>query len=165
MNIHIEINSKQHFKNGSSLLSFKKFVKTNKDYNLVELSDKYVNEGYTLTILEKDDNNVKFGVVKNLTLEEIIKQDKIKREKEVLKFKLKGLGLARANKSVPVAKKGSDLELYTEYIKLVKLVTFPVPSPADIKANPHNYIKSISMMIQMLRSNPNHPATTYFGLL
>lgn len=165
MNIHIDVNSTQYFKNKSSILSFKKAVKTNKDYDLSDLSNKFVKEDYMLKVLEQTETDTKFYIVKRVSFDEVLKQEKLKRQKEVLKYKLKGLELARSNKAVPPAEKGSDLELYTEYIKLAKLITFPIPSPTDVKTNPHNYIKSIRMMQHMLNANPEHPATTYFKLL
>ena len=62
MNVHIDVNSTQHFKNKSSILSFKKTVKTNKDYDLNDLSNKFVKEDYMLKVLEQTETDTKFCI-------------------------------------------------------------------------------------------------------
>jgi hypothetical protein len=165
MNIHINPNCKEYFKSLNAINKFKECIKKNNDSNLVDLSEKYVKEGYGAKIEQRTNQDIRFTVVKLQTVDEVLKQENLKRQHEVLKYQLKARGLARSNKPVPTSSKDGNLELYSEYIKLAKVVNFPVPSPNEVTSNPSKYVKSINMMLNMLKSNPSHPAFTYFTLL
>lgn len=165
MNIHINPNCKEYFKSLNAINKFKECIKKNNDSNLSDLSEKYVKEGYGVRIEERTKQDIRFTVVKLQTVDEVLKQENLKRQHEVLKYQLKARGLARSNKSAPTSSKDGNLELYSEYIKLAKVVNFPVPSPNEVMSNPSKYVKSINMMLNMLKSNSSHPAFTYFTLL
>lgn len=169
LQINIHINGfKDGFKSKNALDKFKAAVKThlcnNTTNNYQTLAEHYLKEEFSIKLVESSETELKFEVIKKVTVDEVLRKNNIKQRQDVLKHELKARRLARANKEAP-ATNNNEVELFAEYIKLTKSSKLPVPNPTEVLANPEKYRKSISMINSMVQNNPAHPAYKYFSLL
>jgi len=166
---------KNGFNSKSAIAKFKQVVKTNNNFDLVELSKKFIKQGYQLVQLSNSNQCYKFDIrldssqppnpiVKNKEKSE--SQDK----RELLKAKIKSMNQMRNNSYYHKAKTSSNVpeDILSEYKKLMKISKMPIPEPSEILANPDQYKPIVSMVLgnSMMKSLPqSHPYIKYFKLL
>jgi hypothetical protein len=155
------------FKSRNAITKFKQYVKTNKNYadNLVSLSHNYLNDNYRFKFISHSENgHITFEVYKTESDEEIKQKEELKLKHEMLKYKLKAMGLARANKSVS-EKENDNLFLYSEYLKLSKMYKLPLPAPNVVLKEPSKYKKVVDTALSVLANQQTHPLYTYMKTL
>jgi hypothetical protein len=158
---------KDQFKSKNSITKFKQYVKTTTNYvnELTSIGHTYLNENYKFKFVSHLDNgNITFEVYKTDSNEELRKKEELKLQKDILKYKLKAMGLARANKSVS-EKKNDNLYLYSEYLKLSKMYKLPLPAPNVVLKEPHKYKKVIETALSVLVNQQSHPLYAYLKIL
>ena len=159
LSVYIE-GDRSVFKSKAGIDKFKTFVKENETFNLLELSNKYLNENYLFELVNKTENEIKINIVKK----DIIKDDK----REQLKKKINEMKKQRTNTTYPRAKTSEDSELYKEYDKANKLSNGNMPDINNILKNPEEYKEALEILLNnpiMDKLGKNHPLTKCYKLL
>lgn len=158
--VYIDETYKTFFLSKSGVDSFKKFIKLNKEYDLVFLSSKYLKSHHVFEITEQTEKLIKFKIIK------VKEPENIKENVEKIKQKIKQIRAQRLN---IVNKDNVPSEIFNEYTKLKKLGgNLPIPSPSEVLKNPDQYRVMISMALknELVKKIPsNHPYIKYFKLL
>lgn len=163
---------KTGFNSKNAVDKFKKAVKSSNNFDLVELTKKYVKSGFVLEQVEKTDTSYKFMLGKENT--EVEKQEPQLNEKEqrrkMLKAKINLMRQDRTNSVYHKAKANDNVqpEILNEYMKLKQISKMPIPEPNEIFAHPEEYKPIIAMVLQnsmMKQLGSNHPYVRYFKLI
>lgn len=163
---------KTGFNSKNAVDKFKQAVKSSNNFDLVELTKKYVKSGFLLEQVEKTDNSYKFMIGKENT--EVEKQEPQLSEKDqkrkMLKAKINLMRQDRTNSVYHKAKANDNVssEILNEYMKLKQISKMPIPEPNEIFAHPEEYKPIISMVLQnsmMQQLGSNHPYVRYFKLI
>lgn len=166
MNVFID-GDKTGFNSKVAVDKFKAAVKLDVNISVEKLREKYINNSYTLELVEKNDTNIKFKLFKS---EKSDKSDPEADKKQMLRMKLKSMRNSRTNTEIHKAKSNKDIpeDILEEYVKLKKVVNMPIPEPGEVLANPDQYRPMLSMVLgndMMKQMGSNHPYTKYFRLL
>jgi hypothetical protein len=164
--VQIEGN-KNYFNSKMAISKFKQAVKLNNQFDLSELSKKYVKEGYQLNLVNSSESGYKFDI--KITSHQPDNLEDKKRH-DLLKSKINNMKQTRTNSNYHKAKYSSNVpeEILSEYKKLIKISKMPIPEPSEILNNPEQYKPIISMVLgnSMMKSMPqNHPYIKYFKLI
>lgn len=171
LNVIIE-GDKSGFNSKNAVDKFKQAVKSSNNFDLVELTKKYVKSGFVLEQVEKTDNSYRFMIGKENT--EVEKQEPQLSEKEqkrkMLKAKINLMRQDRTNSVYHRARTNENVpsEILSEYMKLKQISKMPIPEPNEIFAHPEEYKPIISMVLQnsmMKQLSSNHPYVRYFRLI
>ena len=172
--IHIE-GDKLGFNSKMAIDKFKLAVKSNNNFNLVELSKKYIKPEYSITLVDSDDTNIRFSIkqlVQKLVALHKTKEDEeaIEKKRELIRAKINLLKQERTNSGVRKAKQDNNVsdEILNEYTKLKKMIKIPIPEPSEILSKPDEYKPLISMVLgnsMMKQFGSSHPYVKYFKLL
>ena len=171
LNIIIE-GDKSGFNSKNAVDKFKQAVKSLENFDLVELTKKYVKSDFVLEQVEKTDNSIKFMIGKENS--EAKKQEPQLSEKEqkskMLKAKINLMRQDRTNSVYHRAKANDNVssEILSEYMKLKQISKMPIPEPNEIFAHPEEYKPVIAMVLQnsmMKQLNSSHPYVRYFRLI
>lgn len=159
---------KNGFNSKSAFDKFKYSVKSSDDFNLSELSKKYVKNEYYIELLSKSDSEYKFTIQKN-EMKNVEKVDPQK-NRELLRAKLHNMNKMRTNGYYTKARANSNVpaDILAEYKKISGLSKMPIPEPSEILANPEQYKPILSMVMgnSMMKNLPkSHPYVRYFKLL
>jgi len=163
---------KTGFNSKNAVDKFKQAVKSSNNFDLVELTKKYVKSGFLLEQVEKTDNSYRFMIGKENT--EVEKQEPQLSEKDqkrkMLKAKINLMRQDRTNSVYHKAKVNDNVpsEILNEYMKLKQISKMPIPEPNEIFAHPEEYKPIISMVLQnsmMQQLGSNHPYVRYFKLI
>ena len=163
---------KTGFNSKNAVDKFKQAVKSSNNFDLVELTKKYVKSGFLLEQVEKTDNSYRFMIGKENT--EVEKQEPQLSEKDqkrkMLKAKINLMRQDRTNSVYHKAKANDNVpaEILNEYMKLKQISKMPIPEPNEIFAHPEEYKPIISMVLQnsmMQQLGSNHPYVRYFKLI
>jgi hypothetical protein len=163
---------KTGFNSKNAVDKFKQAVKSSNNFDLVELTKKYVKSGFVLEQVEKTDTSYKFMLGKENT--EVEKQEPQLNEKEqrrkMLKAKINLMRQDRTNSVYHKAKANDNVppEILNEYMKLKQISKMPIPEPNEIFAHPEEYKPIVSMVLQnsmMKQLGSNHPYVRYFKLI
>lgn len=163
MNVFID-GDKAGFNSKMAVDKFKASVRADVNITVEKLKEKYINNSYTLELVEKNDTNIKFKLFKSE------KSTPETDKKQMLRMKLKSMRDSRTNTEIHKAKSNKDIpeDILEEYVKLKKVVNMPIPEPGEILANPEQYRPMLSMVLgndMMKQMGANHPYTKYFRLL
>ncbi len=168
---------KNGFNSKTAIDKFKQFIKLNNNFDLSELSKKFVKEGYQLVLINSSESGYKFDIKLDSTSvqpikPEVVNEDKSESEKRrvMLKAKINNMKQMRNNSYYHKAKYSSNVpeDILCEYKKLMKISKMPIPEPSEILANPEQYKPIISMVLgnNMMKTLPqSHPYIKYFKLL
>jgi len=163
---------KTGFNSKNAVDKFKQAVKSSNNFDLSELTKKYVKTGFLLEQVEKTDNSYRFMIGKeNSEVENKKSQLNDKEEKrKMLKAKINLMRQDRTNSVYHKAKANDSVsaEILNEYMKLKKISKMPIPEPNEIFAHPEEYKPIISMVLQnsmMKQLGSNHPYVRYFKLV
>lgn len=163
---------KTGFNSKNAVDKFKQAVKSSNNFDLSELTKKYVKTGFSLEQVEKTDNSYRFMIGKeNSEVENKESQLNDKEEKrKMLKAKINLMRQDRTNSVYHKAKANDSVpaEILNEYMKLKKISKMPIPEPNEIFAHPEEYKPIISMVLQnsmMKQLGSNHPYVRYFKLV
>lgn len=171
LNVIIE-GDKSGFNSKNAVDKFKQAVKSSENFDLVELTKKYVKSGFVLEQVEKTDNSYKFMIGKENS--EAEKQEPQLDEKEqrrkMLKAKINLMRQDRTNSVYHKARANDNVpsEILSEYMKLKQISKMPIPEPNEIFAHPEEYKPVISMVLQnsmMKQLSSSHPYVRYFRLI
>jgi hypothetical protein len=171
LNVIIE-GDKSGFNSKNAVDKFKQAVKSSKNFDLNELTKKYVKSGFVLEQVEKTDNSFKFMIGKENS--EAEKQEPQLSEKEqkrkMLKAKINMMRQDRTNSVYHRARANENVsaEILSEYMKLKQISKMPIPEPNEILAHPEEYKPVIAMVLQnsmMKQLSSNHPYVRYFRLI
>jgi len=163
---------KTGFNSKNAVDKFKQAVKSSNNFDLGELTKKYVKSGFVLEQVEKTDTSYKFMIGKENT--EVEKQEPQLNEKEqrrkMLKAKINLMRQDRTNSVYHKAKANDNVppEILNEYMKLKQISKMPIPEPNEIFAHPEEYKPIVSMVLQnsmMKQLGSNHPYVRYFKLI
>ena len=163
---------KTGFNSKNAVDKFKQAVKSSNNFDLVELTKKYVKSGFLLEQVEKTDNSFRFMIGKENS--EVEKQEPQLSEKDqkrkMLKAKINLMRQDRTNSVYHKAKANDNVpaEILNEYMKLKQISKMPIPEPNEIFAHPEEYKPIISMVLQnsmMQQLGSNHPYVRYFKLI
>jgi hypothetical protein len=170
---------KNGFNSKSAVDKFKQAVKSNNNFDLVELSKKFVKPGYQLVQVSTSNEGYKFDIksdgsqtvnsqVKNE--EKVDQKSESEKRRELLRAKIHNMSQMRNNSYYHKAKTSSNVpeDILTEYKKLMKVSKMPIPEPSEILENPEQYRPIVSMVLgnSMMKSLPqSHPYIKYFKLL
>jgi hypothetical protein len=168
----VQINGdKNGFNSKSAVDKFKQVVKSDSNFDLAELSKKFIKNNYQLE-LENNLNNQYVFNIKQVSSELSSQEPNIKNKNkhELLRAKIHNMNQMRTNGYYQKAKSSSDVppDILAEYKKLIKVSKMPIPEPSEILANPEQYKPIISMVLgnSMMKSLPqSHPYIKYFKLL
>jgi hypothetical protein len=168
----VQINGdKNGFNSKSAVDKFKQVVKSDSNFDLAELSKKFIKNNYQLE-LENNSNNQYVFNIKQVSSELSSQEPNIKNKNkhELLRAKIHNMNQMRTNGYYQKAKSSSDVppDILAEYKKLIKVSKMPIPEPSEILANPEQYKPIISMVLgnSMMKSLPqSHPYIKYFKLL
>lgn len=154
------------FKSKNAQLRFKQTIKSDlKELNnLTELGYKYLKDNFKFSLVSNLNNIITFDIYKTESQEELKKKEEQKIMKDILKYKLKAMTLARTNKSVS-NKNDDNTYLYSEYLKLSKMYKMALPAPNVILSDPKKYKKTIETGIAMLTNQQEHPVYNYLKAL
>jgi len=170
-NVIIE-GDKSGFNSKNAVDKFKQTVKSSNNFNLDELTKKYVKSGFVLEQVEKTDNSYKFMIGKEnpeANKENLHLNEKEQRRK-MLKAKINLMRQDRTNSVYHRAKVNDNVpsEILNEYMKLKQISKMPIPEPNEIFAHPEEYKPVIAMVLQnsmMKQLGSNHPYVRYFKLI
>lgn len=156
---------KSCFVSKAAVDKFKQLVKNTSEFNLDELSNKYIKPEYKLELVQYDNSEYKFKIITKL----IEKSDKDKKQ-ELLRAKINLMSKSRTNITHSNTKSAGkiDNEILIEYNKLKKISQMPIPEPTEILENPDQYKPIISMVLgnsMMKQLGKSHPYVRYFTLL
>lgn len=156
---------KNYFNSKTALDKFKQAVKSNNNFDLLELSKRFVREGYQLELVSSSESGYKFNVKQQV-------EDKPKTDKrrDILRAKIYNMSQMRTNAFYQKAKSSSNVpeDILSEYKKLIKISKVPIPEPSEILDNPDQYKPIVSMVLgnSMMKTLPqSHPYVKYFKLL
>lgn len=157
---------KSYFNSKSAIDKFKNFIKTNENYDLNELSTKYLKEGFKLVQLNKMDDGYKFRIEQKETK----KEDDNTKTRDILRARLYNMKQMRTNGFYHKAKNSANVpdDILCEYKKLIKISNVPIPEPSEILANPEQYKSVVSIVLNnnMMKTLPKtHPYVKYFKLI
>ena len=163
-NVHIS-GDKSGFNSKSSVDKFKTSIKSvlekNEELNVEDLTKRYINTNFTLSV-ERKDNNIYANVMKRV-------EQSTKENRELLKAKINLMKKSRTNSDYYKAKSGNVPEdIMEEYTKLKKLSKMPVPEPSEILENPEQYKPMLALVLgntMMKQLSQSHPYVRYFKLL
>jgi hypothetical protein len=171
LNVIIE-GDKTGFNSKNAVDKFKQAVKSSNNFDLVELTKKYVKSGFVLEQVEKTDNSYKFMIGKeNPEVETKLPQlSETEQRRKMLKAKINLMRQDRTNSVYHRAKANDNVpsEILSEYMKLKQISKMPIPEPNEIFAHPEEYKPIISMVLQnsmMKQLSSNHPYVRYFRLI
>lgn len=167
------------FNSKAALDKFKQAIKSNNNFNLVELSKRFVKSGYQLVLVSNSDVNYKFDIKldgSHLVQSKVNIEDKHiptfneNNKRELLKAKIATMKQMKNNSYYQKVKSSSNVpkDILNEYKKLIKVSKIPIPEPSEILANPEQYRPIISMVLgnSMMKNLPqSHPYIKYFKLL
>ncbi len=178
---------KSGFNSKTAIERFKTFVKSNMDFNLAELSAKFVKSDYCLEVADKTTDRVTFIIDRlakpeSVLVEELVQESKPseleqsnplddkKKRKEFLRAKINMMKKDRTNSGYRMAKSNENVsdEILSEYVKLKKISKMPIPEPTEILSNPEQYKPIISMVLgnsMMKQLGSTHPYVKYFKLI
>ena len=142
-NVHIS-GDKSGFNSKSSVDKFKTSIKSvlekNEELNVEDLTKRYINTNFTLSVERKDDN-IYANVMKRV-------EQSTKENRELLKAKINLMKKSRTNSDYYKAKSGNVPEdIMEEYTKLKKLSKMPIPEPSEILENPEQYKPMLAMVL------------------
>ncbi len=172
VNVFID-GDKSGFNSKNAVDKFKQAVKT-LNYNIDDLTKKFVKSGYVVEEVERTGNNIKFMIDKVNQESKKTQEPKTLSESEqrrqLLKAKINLMRQDRTNSVYHKAKTNSNVpsEVLSEYMKLKKISKMPIPEPNEIFARPEEYKPVISMLLQnnMMKQLPaTHPYVRYFKLI
>ena len=155
-------------------LAVKAAVKLNTNFNLAELSNKYIKPEFSITLVDSDESNIKFCIkqqIQKLVALHKTKEDEEKeKKKELIRAKINLLKQERTNSGIRKAKQDNNVsdEILNEYTKLKKIIKMPIPEPSEILSKPDEYKPLISMVLgnsMMKKFGSSHPYVKYFKLL
>jgi len=159
------------FNSKNAVNKFKQEVKTTNNFDLSELSKKFVKTGFLLEQVEKTDNNYRFKISKEDSKADNEPQIIDKKEKQkILKAKINLMRQDRTNSVYHKAKANDNVppEILNEYMKLKKISKMSIPEPNEILDHPEEYKHIISLVLQnsmMKQLGSNHPYVRYFKLI
>lgn len=169
-NVFIE-GDKSGFNSKNAFDKFKQAVKSSDNFDLVELTKKYVKSGFVVEQVDRTNNNIKFMIGKENQEETVVPQMSEKDQKrQMLKAKINLMRQDRTNSVYHKAKASSNVpaEILSEYMKLKQISKMPIPEPNEILAHPEEYKPIVSMILQnsmMKQLNSTHPYVRYFKLI
>jgi hypothetical protein len=155
---------KDSFNSKTAINNFKKAVKSNTNFDLEELTKKFIKPGYKIVLISTNYINYTFNIeIDNST-------NQMNKRRELIKAKINNMKKNRTNSNYYKAKNNSNVsdEILCEYKKLLKVSKIPVPEPSEILDNPDQYKTIISMVLgnNMMKNMPqSHPYIKYFKLL
>lgn len=171
---------KNGFNSKAAIDKFKQAIKSNNNFNLVELSKRFVKSGYQLVLVSNSGVNYKFDIKSDgsqLVQSKVNIEDKTiptfnenNNKRELLKAKIATMKQMKNNSYYQKIKSSSNVpkDILNEYKKLIKVSKIPIPEPSEILANPEQYRPIISMVLgnSMMKNLPqSHPYIKYFKLL
>jgi hypothetical protein len=183
---------KSGFVSKTAIDRFKSTVRSNLNFDMGELSAKFVKPDYHLELVSKTSNEVKFMLDKvaesSKEIVEITEEssqlstqtpnsiepsnllDDKKKRKEFLRAKINMMKKDRTNSGYRTAKSNENVsdEILNEYVKLKKISKMPIPEPTEILSNPEQYKPIISMVLgnnMMKQLGSTHPYVKYFKLI
>lgn len=174
---------KSGFNSKAAVDKFKQAVKSNNNFDLADLSKKFIKSGYQLVLVSNSNGNYKFdlnsdGSQSVSSIEQAIKSEakvesnKSENEKrrELLRAKIHNMRQMRNNSYYHKAKSSANVpeDILSEYKKLMKVSKVPIPEPSEILENPEQYRPIVSMVLgnSMMKSLPHsHPYVKYFKLV
>jgi hypothetical protein len=168
LNVIIE-GDKFGFNSKNAVDKFKQAVKSSENFDLVELTKKYVKSGFVLEQVEKTDHSYKFMIGKeNSEVKPELSEKEQKRK--MLKAKINMMRQDRTNSVYHRARANENVssEILSEYMKLKQISKMPIPEPNEILANPEEYKPVIAMVLQnsmMKQLSSSHPYVRYFRLI
>ncbi len=165
ISVYIE-GDKNLFKTKTGVDKFKIFVRGNNDYNLEELSTKYLNENNRFELVNKTESDIKFKIIEKQVEPEVKNDDK----KEQLRNKLKDMKRHRTNSSYLKTKNYDDNvnDILKEYNKVNMMTKGQLPDPSEILREPEKYKHMIAMMLcnpMIKKMGKNHPFSKFYTLL
>ena len=172
VNIYIE-GDKLGFNSKTAVDKFKIYIKANQNFDLLEVSSKFIKHDYTIEVISKDITDIKFKLTKNQekVVEKVVEKvdDKSERRK-LLKLKISSLKQSRTNSEYHKAQLDENVsdDILKEYSKLKKMAKMPIPDPSDILSNPEKYkpiITGIMANGMMKQLGVTHPYAKYFRLI
>ena len=169
-NVFIE-GDKSGFNSKNAFDKFKQAVKSSDNFDLVELTKKYVKSGFVVEQVDRTNNNIKFIIGNENQEETVVPQMSEKDQKrQMLKAKINLMRQDRTNSVYHKAKASSNVpaEILSEYMKLKQISKMPIPEPNEILAHPEEYKPIVSMILQnsmMKQLNSTHPYVRYFKLI
>lgn len=173
LNVFIE-GDKSGFNSKNAFDKFKQAVKSSDNFDLVELTKKYIKSGFVVEQVDRTNNDIKFMVGKEnqeSKEETVVPQLSEKDQKrQMLKAKINLMRQDRTNSVYHKAKASNNVpdEILSEYMKLKQISKTPIPEPNEILAHPEEYKPIISMILQnsmMKQLNSTHPYVRYFKLI
>lgn len=157
------------FKSSNAKQKFKIQVRNKLNDLSVDLNtigNYYVKEGYKLNLVSKENNQVKFNLVK-VEIPVHPKNDDSKRQ--MLRAKLNMMRNNRTNVEYHKAKNDDNVtsDILNAYMNAKKVCKVPIPEPREILAHPEEHKSLIQMVLSnpMFSKNLNHPYIRYFKLL
>lgn len=176
VNIYIE-GDKLGFNSKTAIEKFKIYIKANPNFDLLEVSNKFIKNDYTIEVISKDTYDIKFKLIKNEEKvvdkieEKVVKKvDEKSERRKLLKLKINSLKQSRTNSEYHKAQLDENVsdDILKEYSKLKKMAKMPIPDPSDILSDPEKYKPVItgimaSGMIKQL--GVTHPYAKYFRLI
>lgn len=163
--VHIN-GDKSGFNSKAAVDKFKVAVKavleSNKELNTEELSTRFINSNFSLTLEKKDATTVHATVA--------TKQEQITKDNhELLRAKINLMKKNRTNSDYYKAKSGNvPDDIMEEYTKLKKMSKMPIPEPSEILEHPEEYKPMLAMVLgnsMMKQLGSTHPYVRYFKLL
>lgn len=163
-NVHIS-GDKSGFNSKAAVDKFKVAVRAvlekKEELNVEELSTRFINSNFTLT-LDRKEANIYASVSK--------KQEQTTKENhDLLKAKINLMKKTRTNSDYYKAKSGNvPDDIMEEYTKLKKMSKMPIPEPSEILEHPEEYKPMLAMVLgntMMKQLGSTHPYVRYFKLL
>jgi hypothetical protein len=170
----VQINGdKNGFNSKTAVDKFKQAVKLNNNFDLVELSKRFVRDGYQLDLENSLNDEYTFNIKQVITPPTNSSQtqvDETAKRRELLKAKIHSMNQLRTSEFSKKTKSGVNVpeDILSEYKKLVKVSKLPIPEPSEVLSNPEKYKSIISMVLEnsMLKSLPQfHPYIKYCKLI
>jgi len=163
--VHIN-GDKSGFNSKAAVDKFKVAVRavleSNKELNTEELSTRFINSNFSLTLEKKDATTVHATVAKK-------QEQTAKDNRELLKAKINLMRKNRTNSDYYKAKSGNvPDDIMEEYTKLKKMSKMPIPEPSEILEHPEEYKPMLAMVLgntMMKQLGQTHPYVRYFKLL
>jgi len=156
---------KTGFNSKTAIDNFKSFVKTNKNFDINVLGQRFVKPDYHIELIESTETSLKFMVDKVATPNQTVDH-----RRQLLQAKLTMMKQDRTNSVYHKAKTNPNVpnEILTEYMKLKKISKMPIPEPNEIFARPDEYKPIIQMVLTnnlMKQLGSAHPYVKYFRLI
>jgi hypothetical protein len=163
-NVHIS-GDKSGFNSKAAVDKFKVAVKAvlekNEEINVDELSTRFINTNFALTI-DRKEANIYATVSKK-------QEQTTKDNHDLLKAKINLMRKSRTNSDYYKAKSGNvPDDIMEEYTKLKKMSKMPIPEPSEILEHPEEYKPMLAMVLgntMMKQLGSTHPYVRYFKLL